>query len=631
VQCFIARLAEGYRRYSAAVTAPGLLAPFVPSAAEGSAVTGPTGADDERMHTLALAEAALRPYGSDARPMPRPPQVAVLGPTQTGKSTLANLLLGRRLAEVSPLAGFTVHPQGFWIGAAGGDERWAGELFPGWQRCAPDELTRDVLKSYALSHVESDVADAGGPEEAASGVARALPRCVIWDTPDFDSLAARRYERGVLEVAALADVYVLVLSREKYSDLSVWHFLELIEPLGRPLLICLNKLTPDAEEPVLRSLRERLAERGRAWGDVPIVPLPYDPTLATGGNGATIACAQQVRSALATCLDALAKADARHRDVARAAGVRTLLRRHWAAWLAPVEAEHAALAEWRGTIAAAGAQFMVAYARDYLDHPQRYDSFRRAAIGLLNLLEIPALGGLISRARRVVTWPARRLLAAGRTWWQERHRPGAPAHSLGPEATVLVDTLDGLLTGLERDVARRCRPSAPGVAVWQALDGRLQAEQTRLRAVFDAALHTHHQQVSRDIDAAAGRLYRELCKQPARLAALRTARAVIDAGSILLAVKTGGLTPLDAVWAPATFALTSLLMQGFAGLELGRAAHDLKAQQRQAVEETFVRGLLLRELNALADRLDQPGVFGITPQGVQTATNALAAWEAGDE
>ncbi len=39
--------------------------------------------------------------------------IAVIGPTQSGKSTLVNLLLNQQAAGVSPLAGFTVHPQGF--------------------------------------------------------------------------------------------------------------------------------------------------------------------------------------------------------------------------------------------------------------------------------------------------------------------------------------------------------------------------------------------------------------------------------------------------------------------------------------------------------------------------------------
>ena len=72
----------------------------------------------------------------------------------------------------------------------------------------------------------------------ATPLASGAPRWahVFWDTPDFDSLAAAGYRRGVLETAALADIYVLVLSREKYS-ISVWNILKLLAPLARPLII----------------------------------------------------------------------------------------------------------------------------------------------------------------------------------------------------------------------------------------------------------------------------------------------------------------------------------------------------------------------------------------------------------
>ena len=87
---------------------------------------------------------------------------------------------------------------------------------------------------------------------------------VFWDTPDFDSLAAAEYRRGVLETAALADLYLLVLSKEKYSDLSVWNMLKLLSPLGRPLIICLNKSTPMRRTPCCGPYASVWLSTGRA-------------------------------------------------------------------------------------------------------------------------------------------------------------------------------------------------------------------------------------------------------------------------------------------------------------------------------------------------------------------------------
>ena len=191
---------------------------------------------------------------------------------------------------------------------------------------------------------------------------------------------------------------------------------------------------------------------------------------------------------------------------------------------------------------------------------------------------------------------------------------------------MLVNTLDALLTGLQRDIARRCTPATPGSAVWQALERRLEIEQTRLREVFEAAIQAHHAQMTREISATANRLYAELRKSPARLAALRTARATIDVASVILAVKTGGLTPLDAVWAPATFAVTSLLMEGVAGLEHGREVRRLKAQQAPPWSTSFWSRYSVASSKSLAETLEPVGLVGIGAAEVQTATQALAAW-----
>ena len=612
VRRFIGRLSAAYLRLQAATAG------------------GDTPELDEQLQSLLLAEAAIRYGGLAADSVARPFHVAVLGPTQTGKSTLVNLLLGCRAAQVSALAGFTVHPQGFWIAPAEADANWVAELFPGWRRCEVSELKCAELEAYALTRVEP-----GSAVHVPAGTTAgrlALPPCVVWDTPDFDSLAARHYAQGVLQVMALADLYVLVLSPEKYSDLSVWRMLVLLETLRRPLVICVNKLAPDGTEPIICSLRERLAERGQAWGTVPIVPLPYDPVLAAGGWPELPASASPLFSLGRAGQSGAAGKPDRIGRTQRMAGVQALVRRHWADWVAPVRAEHAALADWERAVRAAGTKFMAVYVRDYLDHPQRYDNFRRAAIELLELLEIPKVGSFMAQARRAVTWPARQIFAAGQAWWRERRPRGKEpnaVHSLGAEAAVLVDTLEALLIELQRDVARRCSPGTAGCVVWQALERKLVTEGTRLRVALEAGVRQHHERMIAESRGAANRLYAALQRQPARLAALRTARATLDVGAVLLAVKTGGLTPMDALWAPATWAATSLLMEGFAGLEMAREARELKVRQRAAVQEQFVERTLVAELIALDETLETDGLLAISRGELRAAAQALATWEAG--
>ena len=57
-----------------------------------------------------------------------PLQVAVIGPTQVGKSTVVNLLLGAEQAEASPLAAFTDRLYGFVQEFSQQDHQWIADV-----------------------------------------------------------------------------------------------------------------------------------------------------------------------------------------------------------------------------------------------------------------------------------------------------------------------------------------------------------------------------------------------------------------------------------------------------------------------------------------------------------------------
>ncbi|MGR9087142.1 MAG: GTPase, partial [Gammaproteobacteria bacterium] len=72
----------------------------------------------QRIDQLILAEAFLRKGQLIESSAGMPLQIAIIGPTQSGKSSLVNVLLQTEQAGVSPLAGYTVHPQGFCHGVS---------------------------------------------------------------------------------------------------------------------------------------------------------------------------------------------------------------------------------------------------------------------------------------------------------------------------------------------------------------------------------------------------------------------------------------------------------------------------------------------------------------------------------
>jgi hypothetical protein len=575
---FISRLRQRYVAVAAGRAGEGTLAAAIPS--------------------LTLAEAVVRDL-VPRRPADRPRQVAVLGPTQVGKSTVVNLLLGERAAEVSPLAGFTVHPQGFAVGV--GDEEWLAPFFPDWQRCAVGELARDVVEQYSFTHL----APAGGAPPLPQGT-------VVWDTPDFDSLAAGRYRHGVLETVALADAVVLVVSKEKYSDLAVWEMVHLIEPLGRPLLVCLNKVGGGAEAAITASLRRRLAEHGPA-GQVEVVTLPQQAGLDGLSEAAMPPAVGRLREAARALAEGAGGAD-------RRVGAVRLLKRHWAEWMAPLVAEDHARGDWYRASTAAVVEALATYRRNYLDHPQRFDAFRRAVVELLYLLELPGMASTLGRVRRLLTWPARQLFAG----WRGGRQGGEAS-----EVQVLEEMAGQLLATLEREVARRCDPSVPAAPFWRALSGRLAAETDGLRAAISAAARRHHEAFTPEIRQAAGQLYAVLQQRSALLNTLRAARVTTDAAAIAIAVKTAGLGVSDLLVAPAMLSLTSSLTEGALGGYMATVARELKERQAAVMEEIVFRGVIRPAIERLTEDLVGEGLFAMGPPSYVDVERVFAEWARG--
>lgn len=563
-----------------------------------------TAVDRARLMSLRLGESVLR-RARAARPKDRAFEIAVVGPTQTGKSTVVNLLLGKRLAQVSPLAGFTRHPHGFAIG--GGDDPIDDSLFPGYTRGRlHDDVPADALH-YSLQRVDG----------AAMG-----HRVILWDSPDFDSISSGVYQRGLLELMGRADAFVVVLSKEKYADLSVWTMLRLLAPLRRPTAIVLNKMTPDAIGPLRDSLQARLGEM--AWpGPRPsIYTLDYDARRMMEDPASLNGDASVLREAV---FDLASMPSPRDWGDAQAGDEFAFVRAHWSEWTAPLRAQHAALGQWRSAVSAAAEQFVAVYRRDYLDHPRRYDSFRRATLELLTLIELPKLGGAITKVRRAVTWPVRQLFATTRS----AISPSSAAAEPGDvEAGVLIEAAESMLTLLARDAARKSDVLGGAQSVWRAISAKLSEDEGRLRMLFESALREHHETIRHEVHTAAGELYEGLQKSPVQLAALRTARTTLDVGMLVLALKTGGLTPLDAVYAPATFALSSMLVEEMAGLKMGHVARNLKTRQLSTVRQSLVDGILVRELSNLIDQLGDAAIARIEPELLAAADRELAKGEA---
>jgi GTPase SAR1 family protein len=548
------------------------------------------------LQSLVFAEAFLE-KGELSRAAPdHSLQIAVLGPTQAGKSSVINWLLDRRLAEVSPLAGFTVHPQGFAVGVESARLDWIDGYFRQYRRCSRSELSPGRYDCFAL-------------EETAAAERRSpLQGAVLWDTPDFDSVDAEGYRQAVLRVAALADLVVLVLSKDKYADLSVWELMNLLAPLGQPTVICLNKIDPPSYPALAESLREKWRAARR---DAPpaIVPIPYLDT----GEG--LAGLSEERVELLANLDKARRAIHRDRHAEHA---RRLIADHWQDWVEPVKAEHRLQAEWRELVDDALRDSLNLYQRDYLNHPHHYETFQRALAELLTLLEIPGVGGALHAARRVVTWPLRQIVRLGQTVGGRNREPPD-----GAEAAILRQATEHLFIRIGETLLLRRDDSSAEQSWWREIGGLFREDKPILLHRFEAAAQNYLRAFQPEIEKTARGLYDHLREHPAVLNGLRATRATTDAAALAVALHTGGIGVQDFIIAPAMLSLTSMLAEGALGRYMGKAADDLKQRQMAAVEKLF-RDTVRVPLIRLPARLDTARRLDIPPEMLQAAEAQLA-------
>ena len=540
----------------------------------------------QRFEQLLYAEAFIR-KGQLINDNPGfPLQIAVIGPTQAGKSSIVNLLLNDKSAGVSPLAGYTVHSQGFGHGLLSRDLEGLQHYFGRFQSMDPSMLSRDRYDCYSikLSSSQSDL----------------IPPSVIWDTPDFDSIDAIDYREGLVRTIALADVIVLVVSKEKYADQSVWEVMQTIAPFAQPTLICLNKLAEDSEALVRDSLKQKWRQIRR--DEIPpIISILFQKSPSLPSLPLTAKA----------CMFEQAKRVERKKHLLHQ---QQFLNHYWSIWLEPVIAEHQAQRYWQALVDETLQQALAQYRRDFLDHPHHYHTFQTALLNLLNLLEIPSLAKILGSTRRVMTWPVRKLMTLGQ---------GGFKASPDQEITLLnqigehafIHLADKLLEKTESEPLQNSWWRETAVALRQKRSGLLQG--------YQEAVGSYHQSFKQDIDAAAHRLYRKLEEQPMVLNSLRATRISTDAGAILLAIQAGGIGVHDLVITPLMLTITSLLTESAIGSYMQRVEAELKLHQLHTVKTQLFHGGLRDQLYQLPMQIHSPTRFNITEQQCQQAEQAL--------
>lgn len=543
----------------------------------------------QRLEQLIFAEAFIRKGELLEADFKLPLQIAVIGPTQAGKSSICNVLLNNNLAGVSALAGYTIYPQGFCAGVSLECSTALQHYFGRYQQLKPTELTRNRYDCFVLSENSDD--------------ASLLPPCVLWDTPDFDSIDAPDYKEGLIRTIALADIIILVLSKEKYADQSVWEMMSVIEAFNQPTLICVNKLPEGSASLIIRSLKQKWQQ---ARGDIFPETIPLFYHKQTG-----MPVWQREHTSLIKQL--AKKAVKRHHFRYQS----ELIQRHWSNWLKPVVAEHQANDEWQRLVSKQIDSALIDYQRDYLNHPHYYETFQQALIELLNLLEIPKIANVLTKTRRLLTWPIRRLLTLRKSHDAKDYQSQELLLLNQQAEHLLIQLADTLLDRLELESRKN--------SWWKEIYRLLRQQRHSFLDRFKQQADNYHDSFHQDVEATAQRLYKKLQQNPLILNSLRTMRLSTDVAVIALVIQTGGIGVHDLVITPAMLSLTSLLTETAIGGYMNKTEMQLKRHQLETVKQQLFINCLQHELYQLPKQMADSEHFNISPQQLAAAEKQRVA------
>ncbi len=543
----------------------------------------------------ALVRNCIGPLLDDQPPVPL--HVVVVGGAGAGKSTVANLLSGASAAEANPQAGFTRHPIAYT--SANGPLNWAGHLgFLGplqpLTQPSPSSLDEDV---YQVRRVPADAASFD-----------LLKDFVVWDCPDMTTWAAGGYIPRLMEAAALADILVYVASDERYNDEVPTQFLHLLLQTGKPVVVCLMKMR-DADAPALIAhfQKEVVGHLPHAPGGgvVSTLAIPF-LTAAQLADPARQAARYRIPLLNQVAVLGMPPAAARRRSVV---GATQYLVRHCEQLLSVAQQDLRAMQSWQAVVLAGQAEFEQRYFREYLTS-EKFRGFDEALVRLMELLELPGIGKVLSGTLYVLRTPYRLLKGlVGKAI----SRPDAPSR---PELPILEDALNGWIDLLRKEAARQGDEHALWAHVAEGFHGGGLAE--RIRERFGQDYRNFQTGLASEVDRTARAIYEQLEKTPAVLNTLRGGKFALDLAAIAGTLAAGGITWHDFILVPLVASLTHQLVE-----LLGKQVVDTQREQTRQRQQALMKQHLAAPL---AEWLTQwPATGGSEFERLQLALRRIPA------
>lgn len=522
----------------------------------------------------------------------RPPLVVVLGGTNVGKSTIANLLLGQPLGQICATA---VGTKAVGLSCLASDaERFTGPCFLPWfeQRewTTPGELNEPFEGDQPRLFLQ----------QRADG-----PAVAVADSPDIDATLPRNH-RTADDLFVAADAVFFVTTPTKYADEVCVAYLHRLARFAKQVVLVFNHHTASEASALDHFLDEVLPPTGLP-ATVPTITVPHQPGIETldgpwvdklrgelaaiESNAAAVQQAAQLGAArgfadeLTSVIDTLAdEAEAVAGLLSRAERLRDDEAERYLATLPPPP-------------------------RDVLDE---------AVVEVLKELRVPLLDDVYDR----LSWVRQRLR------WFGRQAYGWLQQQLGWSQTKQTeeDWREAERLRATEGLARlqlRLRE-----ALWESSPELRNGLLARLPDSSDAACAAAAAAYLDQLEGLRQRLVTECVEQIRaelnekqwQLAGLKLVKATARGVAIAFVVHSGGLSQEDIILAPTTDAICKVAMDSLVGSRSRKDLEQKVAARRRELFQEFLNQIVLQPL---AEQLPAPHQVGWLPQARQAAV-ALA-------
>jgi hypothetical protein len=249
--------------------------------------------------------------------------------------------------------------------------------------------------------------------------------------------------------------------------------------------------------------------------------------------------------------------------------------------LGAVRNDVVALQGWRDLVHGGQVEFDNRYYREYLTG-EKYRHFDEALVRLMELLELPGVGKVLSTTLWAMRTPYRLLRGLIHKALSRPETAGQAEHA------VLEGALGGWLDLLHKEAARR----ADTHPLWAHVEKGFTAGLPELaRERFEQGFRNFQLGLASEVDRTARAIYEELEKSPAKLNVMRGVKFTLDAGAIGLTVAAGGLNWHDLILVPLAASISHQLVE-LLGKQYVDNQRDLARKRQQMLVTQYVSGPL---------------------------------------